>query len=143
MCERKVEWLFAHNGFHTFIPVFGQQPPQDLVAIRGDEVCLVQIRSMFKAWEDKFKKGNLIKCKTKTKEGYGYNVLALCYKDEVALLNDKTLWEGKRVITMRHYYQEWYSRPSTLVFRDYVNPSWLTGENTPSVATEPELSVAV
>ena len=46
VCERRVEVEFAKYGYSTFIPAWGQQPVQDLVAIRDDDVRLIQVKKV-------------------------------------------------------------------------------------------------
>ena len=61
VCERRVEVEFAKYGYSTFIPAWGQQPVQDLVAIRGDDVRLIQVK---KARRKIDKRGPMVSVRT-------------------------------------------------------------------------------
>ena len=162
MCERLVESVFAKHGYSTFIPAWGQQPIQDLVAIRGHDVRLVQVK---KAREKKGKqKGEIGPCSVRpgaivisftggtAKEGNRYqrnkrnfirhvseyNTLAVVWGEDVGLFSEQSLWEnGSLNLSIDP------ALCKSLPFYDHVNPIWLTGENASPVATEPKLSVAV
>ena len=43
--ERVVEKLFADHGWFTFLP-FGQDPPIDLIAVRGNDIRTIQVRAV-------------------------------------------------------------------------------------------------
>ena len=157
ICERLVESVFAEHGYSTFIPAWGQQPIQDLVAIRGHDVRLVQVkkgrRRVDKRRPSCYKETLSVSfipggvkngIYSRNKDSYQekkieFNTVAVVWDGEVALFDDPTLWSsGGFYISTNSS-----ANPKSPLFKDYVNPSWLTGEDTSPVATEPKLSVAV
>ena len=157
ICERLVESVFAEHGYSTFIPAWGQQPIQDLVAVRGQDVRLVQVKKgrkrVDKTRPNCYKETLIVSLipggkkngiYTRNRASYQekkieFNTLAVVWDGEVALFDDPKLWStgGLYIST------DSSKNHKSLLFKDYVNPSWLTGEDTSPVATEPKLSVAV
>ena len=168
VCERRVEVEFAKYGYSTFIPAWGQQPIQDLVAIRGDDVRLIQVKKARRKVDNRAGRTHRPECivvsflsggsgSKKSKAGYKYqpkiyvrnknnffksntefNTLAVVWEDQVALFDDPKIWENGSL-----YLSTDPEVCSSLPFHKYVEPSWLTGEDQTPVATESEFSVAV
>ena len=167
VCERRVEVEFAKYGYSTFIPAWGQQPIQDLVAIRDGDVRLIQVkkarRKIDKRGPDGFRQDCIIvtflsgnsggggtknykykrSAYERNKENYfrtknEFNTLAVVWDDQVALFDDSRIWEnGSLYLSINPEVCK------SLPFHKYVEPSWLTGEDQTPVATESQLSVAV
>ena len=167
VCERRVEVEFAKYGYSTFIPAWGQQPIQDLVAIRGDDVRLIQVkkarRKIDKRGPDGFRQDCIIVTFLSGNSGGGgtvnykykrsaydrnkanfsrskneFNTLAVVWEDQVALFDDPRIWEnGSLYLSINPEVCK------SLPFHNYIEPSWLTGEDQAPVATESQLSVAV
>lgn len=162
VCERMVEAEFARHGYSTFIPPWGQQPVQDLVAIRGHDVRLVQVKKA-RAKKSKQKgevgpcavrpgaivvsfKGGSIASESRYQRNKRnfflhvseYNTLAVVWGEDVGLFTDQSLWENGSL-----YLSIDPAVCKSPLFYNYVKPKWLTGEDQTPVATESKLSVAV
>ncbi len=161
LAEIDTNRLFVKHGWVTFTPPPTLKPIQDLVAIRGNDVRLIQVKA-----------GRVLKstCAYKNTNGvkpgaiwasfpgcgldaerrrkkyldiinrkiFLFSTLAIGWEDEIALFDDPSLW-CKGTIKLSIDTDLYDGIP----FHDNKKPEWLLRENASSVATEPKLSVAV
>lgn len=171
VCERLVEAEFARYGYSTFIPPWGQQPVQDLVAIRGHDVRLVQVKKARPKKDSKrgkarpftgierpgsiivsFQGGGMSKGLNDEYRKSIYQRNKQHFADHSSEYNTLAVVWGDDVALLTDYSlwengSLYFSIDPTvcksLPFYDYVKPKWLTGEDQTPVATESKLSVAV
>ena len=144
-CERIVEKYFAEHGYHTFLPMFGQNPPSDLIVTKQNKTQRVQVKkgtvdkgsrqvraSLFNI--DRFQKKTGIDTKTWREERKNkkplFDILAIVYEDRVALMNDPELWHLRTSIKLcvkRETFGPSFGSytQATLFFEDFENPKWL------------------
>jgi len=171
VCERLVEAEFARYGYSTFIPPWGQQPIQDLVAIRGNDVRLVQVKKARSKKDSKrgkarpftgikrpgsivvsFQGGGLSKTRNQKYSKKIYERNKNNFAKHVGEFNTLAIVWGEDIALLTDY-SLWENGSlylsidpklcKSLPFYDYVKPKWLTGEDQTPVATESKLSVAV
>ena len=161
LAEIDTNRLFVKHGWVTFTPPPTLKPIQDLVAIRGNDVRLIQVKA-----------GRVLKSTCAYKDTNGvkpgaiwasfpgcgldaerrrkkyldiinrkiflFSTLAIGWEDEIALFDDPSLWcKGSIRLSID---TDLYDG---IPFHDNKEPEWLLRENASSVATEPKLSVAI
>ena len=161
LAEIDTNRLFVKHGWVTFTPPPTLKPIQDLVAIRGNDVRLIQVKAgrVLKstcAYKDtngikpgaiwaSFPGGGFGAEKRRLKyleilnrKIFLFSTLAIGWEDEIALFDDPSLWcKGSIRLSID---TDLYDG---IPFHDNKEPEWLLRENASSVATEPKLSVAV
>ena len=161
LAEIATQALFVRHGWVTFTPPPTFRPIQDLVAIRGNDVRLIQVKAgRVQKSNHAFKATNGIKPGTiwASFPGAGldaerrrkkyldiinrkiflFSTLAVGWEDEIALFDDPSLWcKGTMRLSID---TDLYDG---IPFHANKEPEWLLRENASPVATEPKLSVAV
>ena len=161
LAEIDTNRLFVKHGWTTFTPLPTLAPIQDLVAIRGNDVRLIQVKAgrLLKS-TGAYKATNGIKpgaiwasfpgggfgserrrqkyLEILNRKIFLFSILAIGWEGEIALFDDPSLW-CKGTIRLSIDTDLYDGIP----FHANKEPEWLLRENASPVATEPKLSVAV
>ena len=161
LAEIDTNRLFVKHGWVTFTPLPTLAPIQDLVAIRGNDVRLIQVKAgrllrstgAYKAtngikpgaiWAN-FPGGGFGAERRRKKyleilnrKIFLFSTLAVGWEGEIALFDDTSLW-CKGTISLSIDTDLYDGIP----FHANKEPEWLLREDMSPVATEPKLSVAV
>ena len=143
--ERVVEKLFADHGWFTFLPFYGQDPPIDLIAVRGNDIRTIQVKSGHLSGKYKNQvrttlcpggqAGSYPRKLKKWKQdqlinGSPFNTLAIVFEDRVAVLSDPAIWFQKTGIGLSLHYRPKFVSKKTRYFQDYENPDWVKQDET-------------
>jgi len=140
--ERLVEMFLSDAGWYTFIAVFDQHSPIDVICMRGNELKKVQVKSMI------LDKSNFsdstdfmpLSCgmlpSTVQRKGKEYihdwigrerpwDVLACVWEKEIAWFTDPSVWMNKQHLTIMYKPTKKGPRNGTTYFVDCLNPDWI------------------
>jgi len=149
--ERLVEKFFADHGWFTFLPMYGQDPPIDLIAVRGNDIRTIQVKSG--SLSGKFKNQvrvtlspggrpqtyseRLKKWKEHQKvHGSPFNTLAIVFDGRIAVLGDPAIWDQKTGVGLSLHYRPKFVSKKTRYFEEFENPGWVKQDETAMDATK-------
>lgn len=148
--ERLVEKFFADHGWFTFLPIYGQDPPIDLIAVRGNDIRTIQVKSGSLSSKSKNQvrvtlspggrpqtyPERLKKWKEYQKvHGSPFNTLAIVFEGRIAVLGDPAVWDQKTGFGLSLKYLPKFASKHTRYFEEFENPDWVKQDETAMDAT--------